>query len=246
MKIEIIGHGPITPAQLDEILFDTSIINRKNPLEEAMDKLLNEVKHDDEKKYKAPICFDIQSILANHKKGVFTVVWADGTNTRIHLQPGDTWDDEKALAMCFVKHMMGDKGSFNDIFTEDMPTKIKHIGKEFTPEEEKVMKMAEAIKHLGDAAEKTKGSIDQITSSFDEQLGYPIFIKTPSAIVPAGHCYSIRGVKERVRELATDELGHEPYYYRTWVEDGFLFIDFGSHSKYIVVKGMATDDWTKA
>ena len=128
MKIEIIGRGPITPAQLDEILFGTSIVNRKNPFEEAMDKLLNEVRREDEEKYKAPICFDIQSITANHKKNAFTVVWGDGSHTIIHLQPGDVWDDEKALAMCFVKHLMGDTGSFNDIFTTEMPAKIKHIG----------------------------------------------------------------------------------------------------------------------
>jgi hypothetical protein len=89
MKIEIIGRGPMTPAQLDEILFGTSTINRKNPLEEAMNKLTNEMKHCDEKKYKAPICFDIQSITANHKKNAFTVVWGDGSHTMIHLQPGD-------------------------------------------------------------------------------------------------------------------------------------------------------------
>ena len=156
MKIEIIGRGPITPAQLDEILFGTSTINRKNPLEEAMDKLLDEAKRGEAKtiildslgdvmeevekdavgKYKAPICFDIQSITANHKKNAFTVVWGDGSHTMIHLQPGDVWDDEKALAMCFVKHMMGDTGSFNDIFTEEMPAKIKHIGK-VEPVEEK-------------------------------------------------------------------------------------------------------------
>jgi hypothetical protein len=136
MKIEIIGRGPITPAQLDEILFGTPTTNRRNPLEEAMDKLINEVKQGDEKKYGAAICFDIQSITANHKKNAFTVVWGDGSHTIIHLQKGDVWDDEKALAMCFVKHMMGDTGSFNDIFTEEMPAKIKHIGK-VEPIEEK-------------------------------------------------------------------------------------------------------------
>ena len=157
MKIEIIGRGPITPARLDEILFGTSTINRKSPLEEAMDKLIDEVKRGEAKtivfdslgdimqevekdaigKYKSkPICFDIQSITANHKKNVFTVVWGDGSHTMIHLQKGDVWDDEKALAMCFVKHMMGDTGSFNDIFTAEMPAKIKHIGK-VEPVEEK-------------------------------------------------------------------------------------------------------------
>lgn len=85
---------------------------------------------------KKTINFNIQSITANHKKNAFTVVWGDGSHTIIHLQKGDVWDDEKALAMCFVKHMMGDKGSFNDIFTTEMPAKIKHIGK-VEPVEEK-------------------------------------------------------------------------------------------------------------
>lgn len=153
MKIEIIGTGmgPILSSKkLDEIFFGTSTINKKNPLEEAMDKLLDEVKRGEAKtiildslgdvmekvekdaigKYKGkPICFDIQSITANHKKNAFTVVWGDGSRTIIHLQKGDVWDDEKALAMCFVKHMMGDTGSFNDIFTKEMPAKTKHIGK---------------------------------------------------------------------------------------------------------------------
>lgn len=80
--------------------------------------------------------YEIRSILANHKKNAFTVVWGDGSHTVIRLQPGDVWDDEKALAMCFVKHLCEDKGNFNDIFTEEMPAKIKHIGN-VEPVEEK-------------------------------------------------------------------------------------------------------------
>lgn len=88
----------------------------------------------DEKYKQAPhVCCDIQSILANHDKGIFTVVWEDGTHTMITLQPGDTWDDEKALAMCFIKHIMGDKGSFNDIFTQELPKKLKVIPKKEEP-----------------------------------------------------------------------------------------------------------------
>lgn len=154
MEIKIIGHGPITQAQLDEILFGTSTINRKNPLEEAMDRLISEAKCDDEKKYKAPICFDIQSITANHKKNAFTVVWGDGSHTIIHLQPGDVWDDEKALAMCFVKHMMGDTGSFNDIFTTEMPAKIKHIGN-----------MPQPVKHNTKAPEKPDSASTESTEA---------------------------------------------------------------------------------
>ena len=74
--------------------------------------------------------YQIQSILANHKKNAFTVVWEDGESTVIHLQEGDEWDDEKALAMCFVKKLFGNKGSFNYIFTETLPSKLKVIPKE--------------------------------------------------------------------------------------------------------------------
>lgn len=74
--------------------------------------------------------FGIRTILANHKKNAFTVVWEDGESTVIHLQDGDEWDDEKALAMCFVKKLFGNKGSFNYIFTETLPSKLKVIPKE--------------------------------------------------------------------------------------------------------------------
>jgi hypothetical protein len=211
MKIKIIGYGPITSAQL-ETLSGTSTINRKSPLEEAMEKLVDEAIHGEKKtksiiidslggiteevekdaigKYSsAPICFDIQSILANHKKNAFTVVWGDGSHTTIHLQPGDEWDDEKALAMCFVKHLCEDKGNFNDIFTEDMPAKIKHIG-QVEPVEEKhechcssdtcgpcrdcdggchleketkdTKRVAEAMTNAGAAAEKTTNTLTEL------------------------------------------------------------------------------------
>lgn len=160
MKIKIIGTGidTILPSKkLDELFFGTSTIDTKNPLEEALDKLLDEVKRGEAKtiildslgdvaeeiekntigKYdNNSICFNIQSITANYKKNAFTVVWGDGSHTIIHLQKGDVWDNEKALAMCFVKHMMGDKGNFNDIFTEELPAKIKYIGR-VEPVEEK-------------------------------------------------------------------------------------------------------------
>lgn len=71
--------------------------------------------------------YEINSILANPAKGAFTVVWADGTHTMIHLQEGDVWDNEKALAMCFVKKMMGNTGKFNDIFTEVLPSRLKVV-----------------------------------------------------------------------------------------------------------------------
>ena len=62
----------------------------------------------------------------------------------IHIQDGDSWDDEKALAMCFIKKMKGNKGSFNDIFTKVMPEKIKYIGRDEAEIVEATQKVASA------------------------------------------------------------------------------------------------------
>jgi hypothetical protein len=51
----------------------------------------------------------------------------DGTTTVVHCQPGDDWDDEKALAMCFTKKALGNKGNFNDKFNDALDNKMKVI-----------------------------------------------------------------------------------------------------------------------
>ena len=71
--------------------------------------------------------YEIRNILSNRKKLAFTVVWTDGTVTTVHLHPGDEWDDEKALAMCFTKKALGNKGNFNDKFNDALATKMKVI-----------------------------------------------------------------------------------------------------------------------
>ena len=294
MKIEIIGRGPITPTQLDEILFGTSTINRKNPLEEAMDKLLDEAKQGKAKTIvldslgdvmekveknvvgkhgSKPICFDIQSITANHKKNAFTVVWADGSHTIIHLQKGDVWDDEKALAMCFVKHMMGDTGSFNDIFTEEMPAKIKHIGK-VEPVEEKhecececdtpcedcsCKSVADNLKKAGAAA--TKSAKDAIGLSMEIE-GFlkklaeePVEIKRYDLFLmdPCGDKTEIyhQGTDEEIHKaMRTYRKKHYPILeanktpYRMWMIKDSLMVDFGAGS-YFMVPGMDHDTFVK-
>ena len=71
--------------------------------------------------------FEIRSVLSNRKKNAFSVVWMDGTTTVVHCQPGDEWDDEKALAMCFTKKALGNKGNFNDKFNDALDNKMKVI-----------------------------------------------------------------------------------------------------------------------
>lgn len=111
-----------------------------NPLDEIMKEVfknhgitLDTEKHELHIK-PVPGPFEIQSVLSNRKKNAFTVVWADGTHTTVHCQSGDEWDDEKALAMCFTKKALGNKGNFNDKFNDALDNKMKVIPAEPAPE----------------------------------------------------------------------------------------------------------------
>lgn len=77
--------------------------------------------------------FEIQSLLSNRAKSAFTVVWKDGTTTVVHCQEGDEWDDEKALAMCFTKKALGNKGNFNDKFNDALNNKMKVVSAKEVP-----------------------------------------------------------------------------------------------------------------
>lgn len=98
--------------------------------------------------------FEIRSVLSNRKKNAFSVVWMDGTTTVVHCQPGDEWDDEKALAMCFTKKALGNKGNFNDKFNDALDNKMKVIpggagivaDPEVKAEAEKFIEEIEALK----------------------------------------------------------------------------------------------------
>ena len=95
---------------LDDI-FSEDFISIENPIISKPIKIVLEKK-------KNGASFEVKSVLSNHRKNAFTVVWADDTTTVVHCQPGDDWDDEKALAMCFAKKALDNKGSFNDKFNE--------------------------------------------------------------------------------------------------------------------------------
>lgn len=298
MKIEIVGTGmvPILASrELDELFFGTSTINRKSPLEEAMNKLTDEVRRGKAKtivldslgdvmekvekgvtsKYRgAPICFDIQAITANHKKNAFTVVWGDGSHTIIHLQKGDVWDDEKALAMCFVKHMMGDTGSFNDIFTTEMPAKIKHIGK-VEPVEDKhechcdtpcekctcgvtnatggniggfSIEKGTAEKEAVSANTAMKKMIDELTGETVKIQRYDLFLMDPCG--DKTEIYH-QGTDEEIHKaMRTYRIKHYPTLeanrtpYRVWMIKDNLMVDFGAGS-YFMVPGMDHDTFVK-
>lgn len=48
------------------------------------------------------------------------VIWKDGTKTIVKVQPGETYDAEKGLALCFMKKVLGNKGNFNNILKKEL------------------------------------------------------------------------------------------------------------------------------
>lgn len=45
---------------------------------------------------------------------VTIAIWKDGTKTVIRCQEGDIFDKEKAIALCYMKKVLGNRGSFNE------------------------------------------------------------------------------------------------------------------------------------
>ena len=45
---------------------------------------------------------------------VTIAIWKDGTKTLIRCQEGDIFDKEKAIALCYMKKALGNRGSFNE------------------------------------------------------------------------------------------------------------------------------------
>lgn len=44
------------------------------------------------------------------------ILWKDGTKTVVKCGENETYDPEKGLAMCLVKHQLGNKGNYNNLF----------------------------------------------------------------------------------------------------------------------------------
>lgn len=60
--------------------------------------------------------FSIKKVIFNNPATI--VYWKDGSKTVVKCQPGDTFDEEKGLAMCFTKKALGNKGNYADKFKE--------------------------------------------------------------------------------------------------------------------------------
>lgn len=281
--------------------------------------------------------FEIQSVLSNRKKNAFTVVWTDGTHTTVHCQSGDKWDDEKALAMCFTKKALGNKGNFNDKFNDALDNKMKIITAEpaikmsdssisftrpITLNEEAVKKMVEAPEKACDCdgkrdhgihscteckckeealhspingqieeeetltktveklqstcakTEKAKNAFginaqtaselskatnkasNSLKEMIDALIGetekvkqttpiYKVYVKNCGVSQHDSDFTSLPALRARVKKLATGLFGRTPYYYRAWMSDGKMQIDFGSYTKFIEIEGITPDEYAK-
>lgn len=65
-------------------------------------------------RFKPNLFPELKKIYFNKEKGATCALWSDGSKTVIRLQPGDTWDEEKAIAICYMKRALGNSGRFND------------------------------------------------------------------------------------------------------------------------------------
>ena len=253
--------------------------------------------------------FVVRSVLSNRKKNAFSVVWMDGTTTVVHCQAGDEWDDEKALAMCFTKKALGNKGNFNDKFNNALDNKMKIIPggagikmtdssisftRPITLNDEAVKKICdcdppcteckckeesevdkalakEFVKksiekgntfginkqtadELSKAANKASNSlkemIDALTGESEKEKSepqhvYKVYTRIGNNSYFDGNYFSIESLRNRVHELAEAIYGRKPYYYRTWMADGRMQIDYGSYSQFIEVEGITPDEYAK-
>lgn len=56
----------------------------------------------------------IKRVIFNKEKRTTVVIWWDNQKTIVKCQEGDVWDEEKALALCYMKRVLGNRGSFNE------------------------------------------------------------------------------------------------------------------------------------
>ena len=61
-----------------------------------------------------PFVPGIKQVIFNNPATI--VIWHDGTKTVVKCQPGETFDEEKGLALAISKKALGNKGNYNDTF----------------------------------------------------------------------------------------------------------------------------------
>lgn len=200
-----------------------------------------------EKKPTSVSPFEIQSVLSNHNKNAFTVVWTDGTHTTVHCQTGDEWDDEKALAMCFTKKALGNKGNFNDKFNDALNNKMKTISKKEEPKED-LSCLAEAVQKMSETANAVTSSVKEMQEAMHKIVSpeYEIFLESAYAETEGEKIYTAHSIEE-IRKFVKENSVERRfgYYYRVWDSPSKkgMYIDFGSHTHYYYVSNIACSEF---
>lgn len=221
----------------------------------------------EEKKATNP--YAIKSVLSNHKKNAFSVVWEDGTVTVVHCHQCDDWDDEKALAMCFAKKALGNKGNFNNAFNDALLNKMKVV---YSDEEKTVINGKMSLKRLAEKVKEAEKSLNEcmkVKTHNDTFRGVPVpapaddeaTVRAETPEEPSkfytlylknalsGAVLSIIGtatdneqLHKRITEYAKNNL--QGHYFRYWASDEGLYIDYGSHVTYMFVPGMTLKEFS--
>ena len=59
-----------------------------------------------------------KQVVVNKSKRTICVVWKDDTSTVMKPHPDDEWDEEKGIALCFMKKMFDNRGCYYDTFRD--------------------------------------------------------------------------------------------------------------------------------
>jgi hypothetical protein len=212
--------------------------------------------------------YAIKSVLSNHKKNAFTVVWEDGTTTVVHCHECDEWDDEKALAMCFAKKALGNKGNFNNAFNDALLNKMKVV---YSDEEKTVINEKMSLKKLAKKVKEAENALNEYTkgakiyndtfrgvpapvddeatvraeTSAEPSKFYTLYLKdalSGAIISIIGTATNNEQLHKRITEYAHNTgLG---LYLRYWASDEGLYVDYGSHTTYMFVPGMTLKEFS--
>ena len=249
--------------KLDDIEFMTNEVNRRLDMSSYAHSV--STPHHTTTAAKPINPYAIRSVLSNHKKNAFTVVWEDGTTTVVHCHKCDEWDDEKALAMCFAKKALGNKGNFNNVVNDALLNKMKVI---YTDEEKEVIngkmslkRLAKQVEEAGqvitkptkeilDLSDTLRGILapveDEATVRADECDFYSVYLRDISTgmnLSVVGVASDIEKLHKRITEYAkNNDLG---LYFRYWASEDGLYIDYGSHSTYMFVPDMTLDKFAR-
>lgn len=78
----------------------------------------------------------MRTTIPKPKKVIFsgpatTILWNDGTKTTVKCQEdAEYFDEEKGIAMCYLKKMLGNKGNYNNIFRKAMKIAVSQDRKD--------------------------------------------------------------------------------------------------------------------